>query len=211
MSLMGPAPGRLPLPSTSTLDFESGDMVPHGRAVTRRLSEMPRAFGRADLVADLLEHGEDPVIYRSFVAPVPDEAGHLAYLTTIIGPGALGGEYYMTRGHYHQKDSAELYLGMSGGGLMLMQARDGTLRIEELTKDVTVYVPPGWAHRTVNTGSQELVFLAVYFSDAGHDYRSIEEQGFAARVMAGPNGPEVVAAAATDGRLPGEDERWTAT
>ncbi len=121
-----------------------------------------------------------------------NDPGHLAHLTTIILAGTVGDEYYMTRGHYHQKDSAEVYLGMSGTGLMLMQDRDGQFRIEALTNGVTVYVPPGWAHRTVNTGDQELVFLAVYFSDAGHDYRSIEEQGFAARVIAGANGPEVV-------------------
>ena len=122
----------------------------------------------------------------------PSRPGHLAHLTTIILPGVVGDEYYMTRGHYHLKDSAEVYLGMAGTGLMVMQARDGRFQVEELVKNKTVYVPPGWAHRTVNTGAQELIFLAVYFSDAGHDYRSIEEQGFAARVLARSNGPEVV-------------------
>jgi glucose-6-phosphate isomerase len=192
---LGPAelaPAEMVLPSARALDFATGDMVPHGRAVTRRLSEMGGAFASTEAVAALLAHGEDPVIYRSFVASAPERPGHLAYLTTIILAGEVGGEYYMTRGHYHQKDSAEVYLGMSGTGLMLMQDRDGQFRIEALANCVTVYVPPGWAHRTVNTGDQELVFLAVYFSDAGHDYRSIEEQGFAARVIAGANGPEVV-------------------
>jgi glucose-6-phosphate isomerase len=179
-------------PSSSTLDFATGDMVPHGRSVIRRLREMRGAFSDAEAVAALLGQGEDPIIYRSFVAGVPEQPGHLAHLTTIILPGEVGGEYYMTRGHYHQKDSAEVYLGMSGRGLMLMQARDGRFRTEELVRNTTVYVPPGWAHRTVNTGPQELVFLAVYFSDAGHDYGPIEEQGFAARVIASPGGPEIV-------------------
>ncbi len=174
------------------LDFATGDMAPYGRVVTRRLSEMGRAFANAEAVASLLGQGQDPIIYRSFVAEVPEQAGHLAHLTTIILPGVVGDEYYMTRGHYHVKDSAEVYLGMAGTGVMVMQARDGRFRVEELVKNKTVYVPPAWAHRTVNTGSQELIFLAVYFSDAGHDYRSIEEQGFAARVLAGANGPEIV-------------------
>jgi glucose-6-phosphate isomerase, archaeal len=185
-------PAELTSPSASTLDFDTGDMVPFGRAVTRRLSEMGRAFANAEAVASLLGQGQDPVIYRSFGHGAPEQAGHLAHLTTIILPGVVGDEYYMTRGHYHLKDSAEVYLGMAGIGLMVMQARDGRLQVEELVKNKTVYVPPGWAHRTVNTGPQELIFLAVYFSDAGHDYRSIEEQGFAARVLARSNGPEVV-------------------
>jgi len=179
-------------PAANALDFTTGDMVPHGRAVIRRLSEMRRAFADPETVAALLSEGDDRVIYRSYVAEVPEQPGHLAYLTTIILPGEVGGEYHMTRGHFHQKDSAEVYLGMSGHGLMLMQARDGQFRSEALTKGTTVYVPPGWAHRTVNTGPQELVFLAVYFSDAGHDYRSIEAKGFAARVMVGPKGPQIV-------------------
>jgi len=154
-------------PAANALDFTTGDMVPHGRAVIRRLSEMRRAFADPETVAALLSEGDDRVIYRSYVAEVPEQPGHLAYLT-------------------------EVYLGMSGHGLMLMQARDGQFRSEALTKGTTVYVPPGWAHRTVNTGPQELVFLAVYFSDAGHDYRSIEAKGFAARVMVGPKGPQIV-------------------
>lgn len=185
-------PAELTSPSASTLDFATGDMVPFGRAVTRRLSEMGRAFANAEAVASLLGQGQDPVIYRSFAHGAPEQAGHLAHLTTIVLPGVVGDEYYMTRGHYHLKDSAEVYLGMAGTGLMVMQARDGRFQVEELVKNKTVYVPPGWAHRTVNTGSQELIFLAVYFSDAGHDYRSIEEHGFAARVLARSNGPEVV-------------------
>ena len=185
-------PADLTLPAANTLDFTTGDMVPHGRAVVRRLSEMRRAFADAETVAALLGQGDDRVIYRSYVAAVPEQPGQLAYLTTVILPGEVGGEYYMTRGHYHEKDSAEVYLGMSGRGLMVMQTRDGRFRTEEITKNATVYVPPGWAHRTVNTGQQELVFLAVYFGGAGHDYRSIEEKGFVARVMAGPDGPKVV-------------------
>ena len=40
------------------------------------------------------------------------------------------------------------------------------------------YVAPCWAHRTVNTGSEPFVFLAVYHGDAGHDYGTIETEGF---------------------------------
>jgi glucose-6-phosphate isomerase len=58
---------------------------------------------------------------------------------------------------------------------------------------MSVYVPPGWAHRTVNTGDDDLIFLAVYFGDAGHDYAAIEDSGFAVRVLATSDGAEVVA------------------
>ena len=182
-------------PLRNVLNFSSGEMEPHREVVDQRLSGMGAAYADQEAVAALLGAGEDPVIYRAFDGKVPPhQAGHLAYRTTVVLPGEIGGEYYMTRGHHHDRDSAELYLGMSGTGLMLMRNRDGDLCVEELSKNVTVYVPPGWAHRTVNTGSQEPMFLAVYFSDAGHDYGSVQQSGFGARVLVGGSGPEVVPA-----------------
>jgi glucose-6-phosphate isomerase len=51
------------------------------------------------------------------------------------------------------------------------------------------YVPPRWAHRTVNTGDEPFVFFAVYPGQAGHDYGAIEETGFTQRVLRTPEGP----------------------
>jgi glucose-6-phosphate isomerase len=39
-------------------------------------------------------------------------------------------------------------------------------------------VPKEFAHRSVNVGDEALVFLAIYPSDSGHDYGSIERKGF---------------------------------
>jgi len=153
---------------------------------------MSGAYADTGAARQLINDGGDPVIYRAFDAPVPEERDHLVYRTTIISPGRVGAEYFMTKGHHHRRDSAEFYLGMAGSGLMVLQDRTGDLRVEPLTSGVSVYVPPGWAHRTVNTGDDDLVFLAVYFGDAGHDYASIERDGFIARVFATGDGPEVV-------------------
>jgi glucose-6-phosphate isomerase len=179
-------------PFSATIDFRSGYLTPHEATLVRRLSEMPGAYADAEAARQLVRDAGDPVIYRAFDAPVPEERDHLAYRTTIISPGMVGAEYFMTKGHHHERDSAEFYLGMAGTGLMVLQDRTGDLRVEKLTPDVSVYVPPGWAHRTVNTGDDDLVFLAVYLGDAGHDYASIEGDGFTARVFATGDGPEVV-------------------
>ena len=179
-------------PFSATLDFKSGYLTPHEATLTRRLSEMPGAYADTEAARQLIDEAGDPVIYQAFDAPVPEERDHLVYRTTIISPGRVGAEYFMTKGHHHERDSAEFYLGMAGTGLMVLQDRTGDLRVEKLTPDVSVYVPPGWAHRTVNTGDDYLVFLAVYLGDAGHDYASIERDGFTARVFATGDGPEVV-------------------
>lgn len=173
------------------LDFGSGSLTPPAAAFGRRLSEMAGAYRDQQAVRRLLAAGEDPVIYFGYDADVPHAADHLPFRTTIVNPGTIGSEFFMTKGHHHGRDTAEVYVGMSGTGLMVMQTRDGQFASEPLMPSATVYVPPGWAHRTVNTGPAPLVFLAVYPGDAGHDYESIERSGFSRRVHRGPDGAEL--------------------
>jgi glucose-6-phosphate isomerase, archaeal len=180
-----------PRPFAVTLDFASGSLVPSRDVVVRKLSDMARFFEDQESVESLLRPGDDPVIYESQQADVPERPGNLAFLTTTIAPGTVGSEFYMTRGHHHVRDSGEVYLGMSGQGLMVMESRDGELACEALAPSLSVYVPPGWAHRTVNTGAVPLVFFAAYFAGAGHDYSMVENQGFSRRVHRGPSGPEL--------------------
>jgi glucose-6-phosphate isomerase, archaeal len=177
------------------LDFGTGSLTPANDSFVRRLSEMADAYEDKAAVRRLLADG-NPVIYTGFDAAVPCEAGHLMFRTTIINPGTVGSEFFMTKGHHHHRDSAELYVGMSGEGIMVTESRDGEFAHERLTPSVAVYVPPGWAHRTVNTGSGPLSFLAVYFGDAGHDYEQIEKSGFSRRVHRGETGPELSGTAA---------------
>jgi len=54
------------------------------------------------------------------------------------------------------------------------------------------YVPPGWGHRTINTGSEKLVFFFIYPSDSGHDYELVKEKGFAKIVIEENGVPKVV-------------------
>ena len=85
---------------------------------------MARAFEDQEAVARILESGEDPAIYTSRYPDIPNEPGYLAFLTTIISLGTVGSEFYMTKGHHH-RDSAELYIGLSGQGMMIMESHGG--------------------------------------------------------------------------------------
>ncbi len=178
-------------PFAVTLDFPSGMLTPAGGMFVRRLSDMAALYEDQEAVNRALGSGNDPVIYQGRQAGVPESPGNLAFMTTTIDAGTVGSEFYMTRGHYHVQDSGEMYLGLSGHGIMVMQSREGEFAHEPLSPAVAVYVPPGWAHRTVNTGPEPLVFLASYFAGAGHDYSSVERSGFSRRVHRGPGGPEL--------------------
>jgi glucose-6-phosphate isomerase, archaeal len=181
------------------LDFGTGALVPTSGGFVRRLSDMAGAYEDQGTVLKALDAGAGPVIYSGWDAGAPEGPRQLLFRTTIIEPGTVGDEFYMTKGHHHVPDSAELYIGMSGEGIMLMESRNGDFAHEALVPTASVYVPPGWAHRTVNTGHEPLAFLAIYLADAGHDYGTIERRGFSHRVYRGESGPELRPAPPPDG------------
>ncbi len=96
----------------------------------------------------------------------------------------------MTKGHFHSvRDTGEVYLGLSGHGYLLLMTEEGGRSASPMGPGTVAYVPPYWAHRTVNTGDEPFVFFAVYPGQAGHDYGTIEQSGFAQRVLRTPEGP----------------------
>jgi len=95
----------------------------------------------------------------------------------------------MTKGHYHRDSTcAEVYFVFSGMGFLLLTDAKGS-RALPVTKNVVAHIPPGCAHRMVNTGDEPLIFLAVYPAQAGHDYHRIMREGFGLRVVEGREGP----------------------
>ncbi|MEM2913028.1 MAG: glucose-6-phosphate isomerase family protein [Candidatus Bathyarchaeia archaeon] len=151
--------------------------------VERHLSDLREYFSNKRAVEEILSKGEDPLIYTVYEMPRGAE-GELDVGYTIIYPGKIGKEYYFTKGHFHAKDfTSEVYIGMKGEGKILMQNRRGETKVLEIKPNVLVYIPPRFAHRSINTGNTELVFLAIYPSDAGHDYDIIRKTGFAKIVI----------------------------
>lgn len=167
-------------PFALNVDLLSGQLGPATTVIERRLSQMQGMYVDADAEQYLREE-DDPVIYEVFQYDVPERIGELFVCTTVLRPGQVGQEYYMTKGHYHEvRDRGEVYYGLMGEGYVLMQTEDasGPSTALELRPGVVVYVPPGYGHRSINTGEEPMVFLAVYPGDAGHDYGAIEEEGF---------------------------------
>jgi len=167
--------------------------IPTAHAVQeRRLSDLRGLF--ADREAEAALMAEDPLVYRVYdAADLPKEDGHLQFSTTVIQPGRVGDEFFMTKGHYHARaDRAELYYGLSGRGMLVLQTPEGRAEALPMVAGTAAYVPPHWGHRTVNTGDEPFVFLAAYPADAGYDYGTIARDGFAGLVVAGTCGPRVV-------------------
>ena len=73
--------------------------------------------------------------------------GRSAFGTTMIHPGKIGNEYYMTKGHFHQiVDTAEeVYYTLKGEGYMMLESLDGDWRVERMEKGKALYVPRGYS------------------------------------------------------------------
>lgn len=147
--------------------------------ITRRLSAMNGQFADQQAYKAMLEK-EDTVVYEVYEVSRPEVPGELLHGISIVHPGKVGAEFFMTKGHFHATlESAEVYYCLKGEGFMLMETPEGEWAAEPLHPQTVLYVPPCWAHRSVNVDpTEDLVMFFVYPGHAGHDYGSIEKQGF---------------------------------
>ncbi len=133
---------------------------------------------------------------------------------TVWEVGKVGDEYIKTYGHYHIGQLDETYWVLLGEGILLQQklveieGKPQADRVEEfkaikMKAGDSAYMPPGYGHLVVNTGSTYLVTAddsPVDFGDKdpiampGHaDYEMVKEmRGFAYYVVERNGAPALV-------------------
>ena len=161
------------------LDFDLKTGFSENAKITKRhLSQMRGMFHDEKAYQERIMQG-DPLVYEFYELGCPERAGDIAFGTTILYPGTVGDEYFMTKGHFHTDlMTAEIYYTLSGTGYMMLENLDGDWRVERMEKGKALYVPRGYAHRTINTGDEVLTAFYVFDADAGHDYGTIETKGY---------------------------------
>jgi glucose-6-phosphate isomerase len=166
-------------PFTFSIDLPSGKPSYYEDHLERRLSDMKGQFLDIDAFDTGVANG-DPILYEVYEISRPQVPGELIHGISILHPGKIGDEFNMTKGHFHVVlDTAEIYYCLQGKGVMVMETPEGDWKVENLTPGEVLYVPPRWAHRSVNTGSKEaLISLFAYPGNAGHDYGTIQTQGY---------------------------------
>lgn len=168
-------------PFAVDLDLLKASVSLQGPTLVRRMTDMEGCFADGEAWRRAVDDG-DPVVYEVISSPVPEVPRELPQSITTIHPGDTGGELWMTKGHQHPDPQGEIYLGLAGrGGLVMYDGR--TARYLEMAPGVMGYIPPGWAHRSVNVGGEPYSFLAVYPGTAGHDYGWVVEHGLGHRVL----------------------------
>ncbi len=176
--------------SLSMPDLVSSKIDNH---IQRRLSDLRGQFYDEDSLERMISVN-DELLYDVYEIKRPEVEGELLMGFSIVHPGKVGNEFYMTKGHYHSVlDTSEVYYCLRGEGYMVMETPEGDTSVEPLTPGSILYVPPRWAHRSVCTGRQDdLVTFFIYPGNAGHDYGTIEQVGFRKLVVDGPDGPEII-------------------
>ncbi len=176
----------------TTFDLKTG-LSPDRPSIQRRLSAMRGMFSDQDEYEKKLSQ-EDALIYEFYDLGLPEREGDIAFGTSITYSGKVGNEYYMTKGHFHTiLDTGEVYYCLRGEGVMLMENPEGQWEAQSLKAGASVYVPPRYAHRSINTSSTEpLVTFFAFRADAGHDYGTIESKGFRKLVVDKAGQPDII-------------------
>ena len=180
-------------PFTFDLPLTGGIPSQYDNHLVRRLSSMQGMYlDQAGYDAGIA--GGDPVLYEVYEIRRPENSGELLHGVTVLHPGKVGDEYYMTKGHFHQVlDTGEVYYCLSGRGMMVMETPEGETSVLPFNAGEVLYVLPRWAHRSVNVSPDEdLIFFFVYPGHAGHNYGTIEQQGFRKLVVERDGQPAIV-------------------
>lgn len=166
--------------------------LPEHQVKQRHLRDLAGLF--LDTEAENALQTADPCIYVSSDLSVPVTEGDIAFGVSTVYPGRVGDEYYMTFGHAHAvQNTAEVYFGLDGSGLILLEEIHGDQWAAlPLGPGQVVYVPKGFYHRSINTGNAPFMFFFSYRADAGHDYDSVRNRSFRHRVLLRNGGPCVI-------------------
>lgn len=176
-------------PAQVFIDGLGGDVTPRTGHYRKTLREMEGMYQDAAAWAAATAE-TDSLTYE--VKEYRQEGADLFFGTTTMYPGKVGDEYYMTRGHFHIRDDmGEVYYTQSGLGVLVLEDRAGETREVAMSAGSVAFIPPGWAHRSINTGTEPLVFVWVVNVAAGNDYAEILERGMR-RLVVEENGVPVV-------------------
>ena len=134
-------------------------------------------------------HG-DAVAYRVDEARFSSYGSDLITGISVLEPGKVGQEFFMTRGHLHQRaDRPETYYCLAGHGVLLLESLAGEVKAMEMRPGSLVYVPPFWVHRSVNVGETVFATLFSYPADAGQNFEIVRQaKGFQQLVVCDENG-----------------------
>jgi len=136
----------------------------------RKLKDVAKWYSDEKAVEKALRtrKGKNKIIYETFT----EKDSPIDLTLTVVHPGTIGKEYYMTKGHVHRANNPEFYILLEGNGKLLIQksGRKGEVKIINLEKGRIALIPKGYAHRLINVGKKKLKVLTIYSENSRPNY-----------------------------------------
>jgi len=139
----------------------------YNQLIIRKLGDMKNHFQDKEEVKKILNEGKNPLIYTVYRKDLDDKKN---LSLTLMKPGKIGKEFFMTKGHRHDKPHKELYVLVKGKGKLILQDIDDNVKVINLKKGKEIKIPGDSAHRLVNAGKETLEVITIDFKDVGKDY-----------------------------------------
>jgi glucose-6-phosphate isomerase, archaeal len=167
-------------PFAALLNAESLEIQPNTGGYVKYIRELDRIYADEEKFQQLLETRGGDIAYRVNELRFTERGNDLITGISALNPGKVGSEFFMTRGHLHQRaDRSETYYCLSGHGILLLEDLEGRVEAAEMRTGSLVYVPPFWVHRSVNIGSEIFATLFSYPADAGQNFEIVRKaRGF---------------------------------
>jgi len=165
-------------PPSLVVQPEVGRLLGSSERYEKKFSDLSGLYRDESAFQGQLRSRGEKIVYWVESSTPEESPGALTVGLSVLEPGQVGDEFAMTRGHLHANpEHAELYYGIAGSGVMLLDTVDGESRALPITPGVAVHVPGNWIHRSVNVGRDRLVTLFTYATLAGQNYDIIERAG----------------------------------
>jgi glucose-6-phosphate isomerase len=156
------------------VDLSTGEISDPDAVDDRRIKDM-KGYFQDEEARSLMD--PETVVYRVYRKIYPE----ISYGITEIFPGKVGCEYFMTKGHFHKRIEAPgIYLCLKGLGIAVLQHKDEAYPslIAPFEKGTIALMAPYYAHRIVNIGDENLIFIGFSATDSGFMYGPLEKKGF---------------------------------
>ncbi|HXM01693.1 MAG TPA: glucose-6-phosphate isomerase family protein [Chthoniobacterales bacterium] len=159
---------------------ETLQIQPNTGGYKKYFGELGGIYADHEAFDRLAESFADALVYRVDEARFSDQGNDLITGISVLEPGKVGQEFFMTRGHLHQRaDRPETYYCLAGHGVLLLESLAGEIKAVEMRPGSLVYVPPFWVHRSVNVGEIVFATLFSYPADAGQNFEIVRQaKGF---------------------------------
>jgi glucose-6-phosphate isomerase, archaeal len=132
----------------------------------RKVKDVVQWYSDEKAIEKELKRDKNKVVYETFT----DKFSPINLTLTLIHPGTIGKEYYMTKGHVHRKKTPEFYILLEGKGKLLIQ-KASKVKVINLKKGEIALIPQGYSHRLINDGNKKLRVLTIYDQKSKPDYQ----------------------------------------